>query len=52
MLKGYKTYIVMIVGVIVNGAYAMGYIPPEYIGVVNAILGFLGIGALRNGVNK
>jgi len=52
MLKGSKTYIVMIVGVIVNGAFAMGYIPTEYIGFANAILGFLGLGALRAGVSK
>jgi len=52
MLKGYKTYIVMIVGVIVNGAFAMGYIPQEYLGFANAILGFLGLGALRAGVSK
>ena len=50
MLKGYKTYIVMAVGVLINGAFAMGYISPEYLGFVNAILGFLGLGALRAGV--
>jgi len=50
MLKGYKTYLVMIVGVIANGAFAMGVIPVEYLGFVNAILGFLGLGALRAGV--
>ena len=52
MLKGYKTYIVMIVGVLVNGAYAMGYIPAEWISLVNTILGFLGLGALRAGVSN
>ena len=50
MLKGWKTYIVVIVGIIVNGAYAMGYIPEASIGLVNTILGFLGLGALRAGV--
>ena len=52
MLKGYKTYIVMIVGVVINGAFAMGFIPAEYIGFANAVLGFLGLGALRAGVSK
>jgi len=52
MLKGYKTYFIMIVGVLINGAFAMGYIPAEYIGYANAILGFLGMGALRAGVTK
>jgi len=50
MLKGWKTYIVVIVGILVNGAYAMGYIPVEAMGIVNTILGFLGLGALRAGV--
>ena len=52
MLKGYKTYIVVIVGVIVNGLFAMGKIPAEYLPLVNAILGFLGLGALRSGVKN
>ncbi len=52
MLKGYKTYLIMAVGVLVNGAFAMGYIPAEWIGLVNSILGFLGLGALRAGVAK
>ena len=50
MLKGYKTYIVAALGVIINGAFAMGMIPVEYLGFVNAILGFLGLSALRAGV--
>jgi len=52
MLSGYKAYIVMIVGILVNGAIAMGYIPAEYLGIANSILGFLGLGALRAGVSK
>jgi len=50
MFKGYKTYIVMIVGVLVNGAFAMGYLPEAYIGTANAVLAFFGLGALRNGI--
>ena len=50
MLKGFKTYLVVIVGVLVNGAYAMGYIPEASIGLVNIILGYLGLAALRAGV--
>lgn len=50
MLKGYKTYIVALVGVLANGAFAMGYIPSEYIQLANSILAFLGLGALRAGV--
>lgn len=52
MLKGYKTYLVVIVGVIINGLAAMGHIPTEYLPLANAILGFLGLGALRHGVPK
>jgi len=52
MLKGYKTYIVAIIGVLVNGAIAMGYIPEEYLTTINSILGFLGLGTLRAGVKK
>lgn len=52
MLKGAKTYIIMIVGVLVNGAVAMGYIPEQFLGTINSILGFLGLGALRAGVSK
>jgi len=51
-LKGKKTYIVMAVGVIVNGAFALGYIPTEYIPLVNSVLAFLGLGALRAGVSN
>jgi len=49
-LTGWKTYIVVAVGVIFNGLVAMGYIPADYIGVVNTILGFLGLGAIRAGI--
>ena len=49
-LKGKKTYIVIVVGVIVNGLVAMGYIPAEHIGLINSVLGFLGLGAIRAGV--
>ena len=52
MLKGWKTYIVMIIGILANGAVAMGYIPEAYLGTINSILGFLGLGTLRAGVAK
>ena len=49
-LAGYKTYIVVVVAVIFNGLVAMGYVPAESIGLVNTILGFLGLGAIRAGI--
>ena len=51
-LKGYKTYIVVVIGVIVNGLIASGYIDESMREVVNSILGFLGLGTLRAGVKK
>ena len=51
-LKGKKTYLIVVVGVIFNGLYAMGFIPVEYVPAVNIILGFLGLGTLRAGINK
>jgi len=52
MLKGYKTYIIVAVGVLVNGLIAMGYIDESIMGIVNSVLGFLGLGTLRAGVKK
>ena len=51
-LKGKRTYIVAVVGVLVNGAWAMGYIDPSLLPIVNTVLGFLGLAALRAGVKK
>ena len=51
-LKGKKTYIVMVVGVIANGCVAMGYLDPQYIATINTVLGFLGLGTIRHGIQK
>ena len=51
-LKGYKTYIIVIVGVIVNGLVAMGYIGAEHLVLINSILGLLGLGAIRLGIDN
>jgi len=51
-LKGRKTYLVMAIGIIVNGAIVMGYLDVQYIGIINSILGFLGLGAIRAGISK
>lgn len=50
-LKGKKTYLVVIVGVLINGLAAMGIIPESLIPLANSILGFLGLAALRKGVS-
>jgi hypothetical protein len=49
-MAGYKTYIVMIIGILVNGAIAMGYISADLLPTINSILGFLGLGAIRHGI--
>ena len=51
-MKGFKTYVVVIVGILFNGAVAMGYIDEGLRPTINAILAFLGLGALRNAVPK
>lgn len=51
-LKGKKTYIVVIVGVLANGAIAMGLIDPKYLEIINTVLAFLGLGTLRAGISK
>ena len=52
MLKGWKTYVIVAVGVIFNGLVGMGYLPEDALPVVNSILGFLGLGTLRASVKK
>ena len=49
-LKGKKTYIVMIIAVLLNGLASQGLIDASAIESVNIILGFLGLGAVRNGI--
>ncbi len=49
-LNGYKTYIVIVVGVIFNGLIAMGYVDEGLRPTVNSILTFLGLGTLRAAV--
>ncbi len=51
-LAGKKTYIVAIVGVIVNGLIAQGYLDVSYLPMINSILAFIGLGTLRAGINK
>ena len=51
-LSGYKTYLVVVIAVIVNGCVAQGYIDPQYLDTINTVLGFLGLGTLRHGIKK
>ena len=47
MLKGYRTYITVVVGVILNFCVYMKWISPDNLLQINTILGFLGLGFLR-----
>lgn len=51
-LKGKKTYIVVALGVLVNGAYAMGLVDENFVKAVDGILVFVGMGTIRAGVAK
>lgn len=48
-MQGKKTYIVAILVGLLGAAQALGYVVPEY---VWAILGALGLGAVRSGIAK
>ncbi len=51
-LDGKKAYVVMAVGVIVLGLEQMGIITGDVVDLVNNVLVFLGIGAIRHGIAK
>jgi hypothetical protein len=51
-LKGKKTYIVMVVGVIVHGMHFMGYIDDSMVATIDGALLFLGLGTIRGGISK
>ena len=51
-LSGWKTYIVVIVGIIFNGLVATGHVSEDTRPLVNSILAFLGLGAMRDAINK
>lgn len=46
-LQGYRTYILIVVGVIFNGLVAAGYVDEGLRPTVNSILTFLGLGTMR-----
>ena len=51
-LSGKKTYIIAVVGAVLNLAVAFGWITPENLTEINAVLVALGLGTLRAGVAK
>lgn len=50
IFKGYRTYIIVILGVIFNGLVAGGYLSEDLRPTVNSVLTFLGLGTLRSAV--
>lgn len=50
-LQGKKTYIIVIVAIIFNTLVQLGYVDGSYVAYINIVLGALGLGALRAGVN-
>lgn len=51
-LQGKKTYIVMTVGIIVNGLYAMGVIDEQLLITLDGVIIALGLGTIRAGISK
>jgi len=51
-LAGYKTYLIVAVGVLVYGAEAMGILEKGTADKLEGLLTILGVGTLRAGVSK
>ena len=51
-LSGKKTYIIVIIGAVLNVAVALELVTPDNLEQINAVLLALGLGALRAGVSK
>jgi hypothetical protein len=52
ILSGRKTYIIAFIAIVVNFAVYMNWLTVDQLTQVNAVLGFLGIAAVRAGVAK
>lgn len=50
MLNGWKTYIVIAIGIIFNGLVSYGIIDEGLRETINAILVFFGLGTIRHGI--
>ena len=51
-LQGKKTYGIVIVAIVFNTLVQYGVLDPSYTEFVNIVLGALGLGTLRAGINK
>ena len=52
LLEGKKTYLVALVAVVLNFCVYMNWLTVDQLTQVNVVLGFLGLSALRAGVEK
>jgi len=51
-LSGKKTYIIVLIGAVLNVAVAFGWVTPDNLEQINAVLLALGLGAIRAGISK
>ena len=51
-LAGKKTYIIVVIGAVLNVAVAFGWVSPDNLEQINAVLVALGLGAIRAGISK
>lgn len=52
LLKNYKTYIVVVIAIVLNGLVSLGYIDASWIDTANVILAFVGLGTIRLAIGK
>ena len=51
-INGNKTYIIMALGILVNGLYAMNLIDLNLLITLDGVIGALGLGTIRHGISK
>lgn len=51
-LSGKKTYIIVLIGAVLNLSVAFGWVSVEQLEQINAVLLALGLGAIRAGISK
>lgn len=52
LLSGYKTYLIVILGIMVYGAEAVGLLQDGTANKLEGLLAILGLGALRSGIKS
>lgn len=52
VVPGYKTYLVVLIGIVVNVLVQQDIISIESLGLVNTVLAYLGLGTVRMAVSR